>query len=79
MDLVIDRTLRSSDELRLLQDGHAARIASDLISIGSFCIHAVRAALDKRDVTLRDLQRQAETVLAMATEIGSAFYASPAL
>lgn len=76
MDLMIDRTLRSSDELRLLQDGHAARIASDLISIGSFCIHAVRAALDMSDITLRDLQRQAETVLAMATEIGNAFYAS---
>ena len=76
MDFMIDRALRSPEELPLLQDGHAARIASDLIMIGSFCIHAMSAALDKRDVTLRDLRRQAETVLAMATEIEGAFQAS---
>ena len=76
MELMLDRALRPSVELRLLQDGHAARIVSDLILIGTFCIYAVRAALDSPDVTLREMQRQAETVLALATDMENAFYDS---
>ena len=76
LDLMMDRTLRSSDELRALQDGHAARIASDLIGIGNFCIHAVFLAENTRDSPLRDLRRKAETILAIKTEIDRIFYDS---
>ena len=76
IESMIDRKLRNPDELRLLQDAHAARVASDLIVIGSFCVHAVHAALGSPGGSLRELRRQAETVLRLATEIGDAFYDS---
>ena len=76
MELMLDRALRPSVDLRLLQDGHAARIVSDLILIGSFCVYAVWAALDSPDVTLREMKRQAEIVLALATDMENTFYQS---
>ncbi len=76
MDLMLDRALRPPVELQLLQDGHVARIVSDLIAIGGFCVHAVHDALDSPDVSFRDMQRQAAIVLGTAASIGEAFYES---
>ena len=76
IDLMTDRALRAAHELPLLQDGHAARIATDLVSIGSFCTHAVCKCVGVPTETLGDLRRQGEVVLAIAEEIEKAFYRS---
>ena len=76
MDLMADRALRDPGELRLLRDSHAARIASDLIVFGSFCIHVASAALGLRDLTLSDLGEQANEVSDMTSKIQDEFFTS---
>ena len=76
LDLMTDRALRDSEELTLLQDAHAARIVTDLVSIGTFCAHAMAECLALPKERLRDLWPQTKIVLAVGKEIASAFYES---
>lgn len=76
MDLMTDRTLREPDELMLLQDAHAARIATDVVSIGAVCTYAVSDCCAGPKGTHDDLQREVDVVLSMGKEISSPFYAS---
>ena len=76
MDLMTDRALRDRDELPLLQDAHAARIATDLLSIGWFCTHAICGALHAPSETLGQLRKQLEVGLTISEEITKAFHKS---
>lgn len=76
LDLVTDRTLREPDELTLLRDAHAARIATDLVSIGAVCTYAVSDCCTGPKGTHDDLQREVDVVLSIGKEISSPFYAS---
>ena len=76
LDLMTDRALRGSDELSRLRDGHAARITIDLVSIGTFCAHAMCKCLAPPNEELRHLWRQVEVVLTITEEITRPFYAS---
>ena len=49
MDLMRDRALRPSDELLLLQDAHAARIITDVVSIGTVCSDLIGKHLARID------------------------------
>ena len=76
LDLITDRAQRGPDELTLLQDAHAARITTDLVSIGFLCTYASSNGLARPKGTHDDLLRQVDVVLSMAEEITNAFYAS---
>ena len=76
MDLMADRALRHEDELPLLQDAHAGRIASDVVGIGFFSSHVVSRTLDIPEETLDDLLRQYRAVMSISQEITNRFHAS---
>ena len=76
MDLMSNRALRPSAELQLLQDAHAARIITDVVSIGTVCSDLIGKHLHVSHETLGALRRQMETVMSSAKPISESFYAS---
>ena len=76
MDLMSDRALRSSEQLQQLQDGHVARIITDMVSLGAFCADLIGKHLDVPNETLSGLRQQMKVVVATAETITESFYAS---